>query len=95
MSKGGVLNFSEAFHLVFMLDLKVIFLRYDVVITQWKNLDKEPIKIKKKSPRNAKVESGMEVQRDQLLEEKELVKVIETMKAYDYKMKIVKENPIR
>jgi len=49
MSKGGVLNFSEAFHLVFMLDLKVIFLRYDVVITQWKNLDKEPIKIKKKA----------------------------------------------
>jgi hypothetical protein len=37
----------------------------------------------------------MEVQRDQLLKEKELVKVIETMEAYDYKMKIVKENPVR
>jgi hypothetical protein len=37
----------------------------------------------------------MEMQGDQLLEEKDLVKVIETMKANDSKMKIVKENPVR
>jgi hypothetical protein len=37
----------------------------------------------------------MEMQGDQLLEEKKLVKVIGTMKANDSKMKIVKENPVR
>jgi len=41
------------------------------------------------------VKTGMEMQGDQLLEEKDLVKVIETMKANDSKMKIVKENPVR